>query len=568
MQPNLSEKIAINFVWVINYAKWGEKTLKKIIQNYKNEKQGLKSEKLDITDIIPNHGENYDNWHLNVFYVQNIISWGMKFPENPIRIFTAFADSASLISFMNEIRKFYDFHKYSKKINKLEKINNFLHIPFEKQFINIFYIFINIFYIFSLISILLISFSKKLNFSKTILNFSKTILKILILTFLISVILLLITFSKDYIYKNIEDIRDEITKLELSNSIKNTQEYQNYLENKEFYDDFVKQVDNLIPEKDFQKNMINNNTFNHTKIENLLIEFIQKKYKTDISLNKIKEEYQKTFKSFQEEFKAHNPNFEIIDFREKIKNDKQAKQDLSGQNNDDLKAQAKALNLLLKEEIFEMINFVDSIKIFINYYGFGYEKNLTIDMDITPLVFHDRDDINNIIYNQKTKFLVLERAPNNKTLKTEEKNLKDNVLYFGSSSPKTSAENQVCYTGSLHLQNLQKIFFFCITHSYDQDKIYRAIQNLFNLNSNQEEIIDNLDCSSRMYNSFGISGISDDSKTSMNQKFSTIERTYEFKINWIQDGLKFDINNPDLDIKLDDVEFIQETMGFEFKRKQ
>ena len=478
-------KLAINFVWIINYAKWGEKTLKKIIQNYK----GLKTEKLNITDIIPNHGNNYDDWKGNVFYVQNIISHGMKFPENPVRIFTAFADSASLISFENSIA--------------------------EK-----FRIFKDIFELPDLIKEYEARFNSDLESNEV---------------------------SSEQYHKN---RINKIKELE-ERYPKDSEEFKDYLENKEFYDEFSKKVSNLVKSTEFLINIDNDYNYDHEEINKLLIKFIQVRHKTDISLEKIKEEYKKTFLAFQDEFKTYNKNFEIIDLRDAIKKDLKTQEDLK-RKNDEENFHSKPLELILNDEIFEMINFVDSAKIFINYYGFGFQRNLTIDMDITDKVFYF--ELENIVKNNysidlsKTEFYGREEF------------FYQNDIYFGAS------ENQICLTNSLHLKGLKKIFDFednsVKKNNYSQYPIYVSLLNL----KKRDCSFQSINALSRMHNSI-ISGISEYIETPMNNTQNLQEeREYKFKINWIQDGLKYDLDdNPDT--KLDDVGFIRETMGRDFKRK-
>jgi hypothetical protein len=489
-------KLAINFVWIINYAKWGEKTLKKIIQNYELEKQGLKTEKLNITDIIPNHGNNYDDWKGNVFYVQNIISHGMKFPENPVRIFTAFADSASLISFENSIaekfRIFKDIFELPDLIREYEARVN----P---------------------------------NFKSKVVSFFKKF----------------IFFAKEE-NKNEIDLRDRINEIkELEERYpKDSEEFKDYLENKEFYDEFSKKVYGLIQSREFLINIDNDYHYDHEKINKLLIKFIQVRYKTDISLEKIKEEYKKTFLAFQDEFKTYNKNFEIIDLREAIKKDLKTQEDLK-RKNDETNLHSKVLKLVLNDEIFEMINFVDSVKIFVNYYGFGHKRNLTIDMDITDKTLYF--ELENIVKNNKERNEILEK----------------DSIYFG------YGENQVCLTNSLHIDEFLKIFsHFGKERKKNYKYPFYDCALLVKMSYAREGIIKSIGSQSNMY-SMSVSGISENIEVPMNNsKSEEKEREYEFKINWIQDGLKYDIEDlNEKDIKIDDVKFIQKTMGKDFQRK-
>lgn len=67
------------------------------------------------------------------------------------------------------------------------------------------------------------------------------------------------------------------------------------------------------------------------------------------------------------------------------------------QNKENLEFHCKALELLLDDNIFEMINFVDSMKLFIGYYGFGYSRNLLLDFDITPKTFCEQNPVELLI---------------------------------------------------------------------------------------------------------------------------------------------------------------------------
>ena len=79
-----NKQTCINHVWVIDFNKFNG--LQKII----------KRENIEISDIIPNFGENTENSQGNKYFLQDVVSWAKFKNNNPIRLITHFAYLESL----------------------------------------------------------------------------------------------------------------------------------------------------------------------------------------------------------------------------------------------------------------------------------------------------------------------------------------------------------------------------------------------------------------------------------------------------------------------------------------
>lgn len=102
-------------------------------------------------------------------------------------------------------------------------------------------------------------------------------------------------------------------------------------------------------------------------------------------------------------------------------------------------------------------------------------------------------------------------------------------------------ENQIIYFTLPHSSMIHQIFNNALKYTLTSKDcvIYTGICEIFkNLNPENYIVQEN-----RFYDIS--SGISESINVSMNQKSLKPERVYEFKENWIQDGLKYDINGPD-----------------------
>ena len=109
-------------------------------------------------------------------------------------------------------------------------------------------------------------------------------------------------------------------------------------------------------------------------IENILQEKIQTKYNnTSITLGDIENKYIGALKELESQTKPYNENFRVLNLKDLVKqsDDKDVQKD-------------KYLNDMINDKVCGIASLVDYLKLAINYYGFGYEKNLTIDLDHTP----------------------------------------------------------------------------------------------------------------------------------------------------------------------------------------
>lgn len=143
-----------------------------------------------------------------------------------------------------------------------------------------------------------------------------------------------------------------------------------YQDHKEEIDGNINHVSNLV--KDLR---------NVPKIEIPVIirkryeQKLQTKYNTLLTLDEIEQKYIDAFLKFKQKMYDHGyRNFQTISYKDLAKN----------LSMEEIQENAY-LNEILNHQIISIANILDYIKTSMNYFGFGYEKNLTIDMDLTPL---------------------------------------------------------------------------------------------------------------------------------------------------------------------------------------
>ena len=133
------------------------------------------------------------------------------------------------------------------------------------------------------------------------------------------------------------------------------------------------------------------------EIKKLCEQRVQEKYSTAMTLQEIEEKYDECFKNFETELKKHNNNFSIIKFKdlanqylkeEEIEKDDMLryllKEDCVYIEENTEKAKKFLLFNVEKKTYSVCRNMgcaIDAMRVALNYYGLGYEKNLTIDMD-------------------------------------------------------------------------------------------------------------------------------------------------------------------------------------------
>lgn len=143
-----------------------------------------------------------------------------------------------------------------------------------------------------------------------------------------------------------------------------------YIKNKEEIDSNASHVDNLI--KDLR--LLSSNKVTET-IRKAYEQKLQKKYNINLTLDEIEQKYRDGFAKFEKKMHDHGyKNFQIINYKDLV---------LSNLSQQELQLHPY-MNELLENRIMSIANNLDYIKTSINYFGFGYEKNLTMDMDMTP----------------------------------------------------------------------------------------------------------------------------------------------------------------------------------------
>jgi hypothetical protein len=122
---------------------------------------------------------------------------------------------------------------------------------------------------------------------------------------------------------------------------------------------------------------------------------------------------------FEQELKEYNKTFKIVEFKNLVLNDESDCQEIKNDN---------YLSCIINDEIPVIHHIIDYIKLSLNYYGFGYEKNLVIDLDHTPQSLGNGKQGEIDTFDYKIKFGI--RNPS-------ENDIGDQV---------TSLENQICFT--------------------------------------------------------------------------------------------------------------------------
>ena len=177
------------------------------------------------------------------------------------------------------------------------------------------------------------------------------------------------------------------------------------------------------------------------KVKQLCEERIQEKYNTKMTLKEIEEKYEECFKEFEKEVQKYNKNFSVAKFEDLV-NEYLILEEI--ENDPMLRYLVKedGLYIRLNGDMYrEMGSAIDAMRICLNYYGFGYEGNLTIDMDYSFGVLHNK--------------LKQQLDPNN---------LGDNIKF-----PHTGrgpCENSLLYTSKSYDKDLDEIKSQC-------DKTYR-----------------------------------------------------------------------------------------------
>lgn len=115
------------------------------------------------------------------------------------------------------------------------------------------------------------------------------------------------------------------------------------------------------------------------KIKELCEQRIQEKYNTNMTLKEIEEKYEECFRNFEKEIQKYNKNFSIVKFEDLV-HEYMTEEEIENDN---------MVRFLVNEDCIyrnyhSLGSVIDVMRVSLNYYGLGYEKNFTLDMDNSP----------------------------------------------------------------------------------------------------------------------------------------------------------------------------------------
>ena len=134
------------------------------------------------------------------------------------------------------------------------------------------------------------------------------------------------------------------------------------------------------------------------KVKKLCEQKIKKKYNTRMTLEKIEEKYDECFQNFETELKKYNQNFSIVKF-EDLANEYLTEEEIA--SDDMLRFLLKENAIHISEKIFGEIDHyrklgsaIDAMRVSLNWLGFGYKKNLTINAKLGSAIDAMRVSLN------------------------------------------------------------------------------------------------------------------------------------------------------------------------------
>ena len=242
----------------------------------------------------------------------------------------------------------------------------------------------------------------------------------------------------------------------IKNQCLEKQKLEGILNPKEDFSEF----DNFL--KELKENNISTNEEKQQIIKKKLQDKIQFHFNTKITLEQIETKYQKCFSNFETKLQQYNENFEIVSFKNLILSNEQEDKEITNDH---------YLHSIINDEIPIIHHIIDYIKLSVNYYGFGYKKNLIIDLDHTPKSIGNgrAGEVNNFDY--KIKFGL--RNP------------------FDEDQDRTSIENQICFTKEDKNTYLKQIL--CSIQNNKSYEKYKRPNNIFMFHAIRDSLFELVD---------------------------------------------------------------------------